>query len=169
MEKVGVRLLGRPWIGVGGDGFGGGGAGGAEDAGAGGHEGVAGFGAAGWGETDAGADLGFLLREALAGELNVSEVVHAKGGSAGDEGWVAFMNLDGGGGWVGGVCVGDVIVKEGGDGLAGGVVEHAFSGDAGEGDAGVDSERGPGGEVHFGKILGSAAARKTSWEISPAT
>ena len=62
-----------------------------------------------------------------------------------DGGGVAFVNLDGSGGFGVGVDAGDVVVEESGDGFAGGVVEHAFGADAGKGDASVDGERGPGG------------------------
>ena len=112
-------------------------------------EGVAGVEGAGGGEADAGADLGLLEGEAFAGELDVGVAVHAEGG-----GLFAFVDLDGGYGFFGGVLVGDVVVEASGDGLAGGVVEHAFRGDAGEGDAGVDLEWRPGGQAHFREDLG---------------
>ena len=70
------------------------------------------------------------------------------------------MDLDGGDGFGVGVEVGDVVVEESGDGFAGGVVEHAFGADAGKGDAGVDGERGPGGEAHVGEDAGVGGGEK---------
>ncbi len=139
------------------------GAGGGVEAGA--HEGVGRVGLAGGCEADVGADLRGLEGEGFAGELGVGEAVHAEGGfgraaGEGDGGGVAFVDGDGGDGFGVGDLAGDVVFEAGGDGFAGGVVEHAVGADAGEGDAGVDLERGPGGEAHLGVEGGVAGGEE---------